>query len=139
VARLMRGPAGSAVFLLFYIAGGAAAAVGYGVVHLDDPTPLVGASGAVFGLIGAATRLMGGGGGVLPLLDRRVLSATAAWMAVNLITGLIGFAPGLDGARIAWEAHAFGFLFGVLAIGPVARLFRRPAFDSPPPLSDPPG
>jgi membrane associated rhomboid family serine protease len=46
----------------------------------------------------------------------------------------------VEGARIAWEAHAIGFLFGILAIGPVARIFARPdeRFDSPARPGDPP-
>ena len=44
-------------------------------------------------------------------------------MLVNLLIGLVGFAPGAEGARIAWEAHAFGFLFGILVIGPLGRWF----------------
>ncbi len=44
-------------------------------------------------------------------------------MAVNAATGLIGLATGVEGARIAWEAHVAGFVFGILAIGPVARIF----------------
>ena len=123
VGRLMeRGP-GPLVFILFYIAAGAVAALGYGLVHPNSMAPLVGASGAVFGLIGAATRLMGGHWRVLPLFHPMVLKASAAWMAVNLIVGLIGLAPGADGARIAWEAHAVGFLFGILAIGPIGGWF----------------
>lgn len=123
VARLMeRGP-GPLVFILFYIASGAVAALGYGLVHPDSASPLVGASGAVFGLIGAATRLMGGQGRVLPLFSPMVLKASAAWMVVNLIVGLIGMAPGADGARIAWEAHAVGFVFGIIVIGPVGGWF----------------
>lgn len=123
VARLMeRGP-GPLVFILFYIVAGAVAALGYGLVHPASMSPLVGASGAVFGLIGAATRLMGGQGRVLPLFSPMVLKASAAWMVVNLIVGLIGLAPGADGARIAWEAHAFGFLFGIIVIGPVGGWF----------------
>ena len=94
----------------------------------------------VFGLIGAATRLLGGRRRVLPLTSRAVITTSIAWMIVNAVVGLIGFAPGVDGARIAWEAHAFGFLFGILAIGPLARVFARPdeRFDSPGSLGDPP-
>lgn len=125
VARLFGDRIGPSVFLLFYVACGVIASLGYGLVHWGAATPMVGASGAVFGLIGAATRLLGGQGRVLPLLDRRVLGASAAWMAVNLITGLIGYAPGAGGAQIAWEAHAFGFVAGILAIGPLGRLFGR--------------
>lgn len=125
VARLMSGARGTLVFLAFYIGCGVLAAAGYGLAHPSGTDPMVGASGAVFGLIGAATRLMGGHGRVLPLLDRRVVAAAIAWMAVNAVTGLIGFAPGVEGARIAWEAHAAGFIVGILAIGPVSRLFTR--------------
>ena len=139
VARLFRGPVGVGVFLALYICAGIFATLGYGLVHLGSPDPLVGASGAVFGLIGAATRLLGGGGRVLPLTSRSVITTSIAWMAVNAVVGLIGFAPGVDGARIAWEAHAFGFLFGILAIGPLARMFARPdeRFDSSGGLGDP--
>ena len=139
VARLFRGPVGVGVFLALYICAGIFATLGYGLVHLGSPDPLVGASGAVFGLIGAATRLLGGGGRVLPLTSRSVITTSIAWMAVNAVVGLIGFAPGVDGARIAWEAHAFGFLFGILAIGPLARVFARPdeRFDSSGGLGDP--
>lgn len=141
VARLFRGPAGAGVFLALYICAGIFATLGYGLVHLGSPDSLVGASGAVFGLIGAATRLLGGGGRVLPLTNRSVITTSIAWMGINAVVGLIGFAPGAEGARIAWEAHAFGFLFGILAIGPLARLFARPDewFDSSGGLGDPLG
>lgn len=125
VARLTRGARGTAVFLAFYMGCGVLAALGYALIHPSSDEPMVGASGAVFGLIGAATRLLGGQGRVLPLTDRRVIGAAVAWMAVNAVTGLIGFAPGVEGARIAWEAHAAGFVVGLLAIGPVGRLFTR--------------
>jgi len=125
VARLFGDRIGPTVFLLFYIGCGVIAALGYGLVHWGASDAMWGASGAVFGLIGGATRLMGGRGRVLSLFDRRVISASVAWMAVNALTGLIGYAPGADGARIAWEAHAFGFFAGLLAIGPLARAFGK--------------
>lgn len=139
VARLFRGPVGVGVFLSLYICAGIFATLGYALVHPGSTDPLVGASGAVFGLIGGATRLLGGRGRVLPLTSRAVITTSIAWMAVNAVVGLIGFAPGVDGARIAWEAHAFGFLFGILAIGPLARMFARPdeRFDSSGGLGDP--
>lgn len=141
VARLFRGPVGVFVFLALYIVSGVVATLGYGLVHWGGTDPLVGASGAVFGLIGAATRLLGGRGRVLPLTDPNVIRSAVAWMAVNAVIGLIGFAPGAGGAAIAWEAHAFGFLFGILAIGPLARIFARPdeRFDSQAGLGDPRG
>lgn len=140
VARLMRGGRGVAGFLAFYLATGLLGAIGYGVIYPDTFVPLVGASGAVFGLVGAAFRLLGRRDGSLrPLSDRRFLVMAAVIMGVNLAAGLIGLAPGAVGARVAWEAHAFGFVAGALLIGPWARLFgsRRTSFDSPPDLRDP--
>lgn len=127
VARLLERGMGPLVFVGFYMASGVLATLGYGLLHPHSLSPLVGASGAVFGLIGAATRLMGGHGRVLPLLHPTVLKASAAWMAVNLIVGLIGLAPGAEGARIAWEAHAVGFVFGLLSVGLMARSQRARA------------
>ncbi|MDQ1155304.1 rhomboid family intramembrane serine protease [Brevundimonas sp. SORGH_AS_0993] len=127
VARQFGPRYGSSVFLLFFVVCGAAAALGYGLIHWGSTASVGGASGAVFGLIGAATRLLGGHGRVLPLLDRRVVTMSLVWMAVNAFTGLIGFAPGLNGAQIAWEAHAVGFLVGLIAIGPLGRVFGRVA------------
>jgi membrane associated rhomboid family serine protease len=139
VARLTPGPKGAVGFLLFYIACGVVAAAGYGLLHADSYDILVGASGAVFGLCGAALRLLGRRNGRLRrLTDRRFLTPAGAIMLVNALTGLAGLAPGMEGARIAWEAHAVGFVFGALVVGPWTRLFGRPreTFDSPPDLRD---
>lgn len=141
VARLMPGPGGAAGFLGFYIVTGLAGAVGYALVHADSFDAVGGASAAVFGLMGAAFRLLGRRNGTLrPLTDRRFLVMAAVIMAVNLGAGLIGLVPGAVGARVAWEAHAFGFAAGALLIGPWSTLLssRRTSFDSPPDLRDPP-
>ena len=92
--------------------------------------------------MGAAIRLLGRRNGRLrPLTDRRVLTTSAALMLVNAGTGLIGLAPGVQGVAIAWEAHAFGYLFGLLMIGPWTRLWGATArpFDSSADLRDPRG
>lgn len=131
VARLMRGPRGAAGFVTFYIVCGMVAAAGYALVHPSSMDAVVGASGAVFGLTGAALRLLGRRDERMrALTDRRFLVPAALLMAVNTAVGLIGYAPGADG--IAWEAHAAGFVFGAMSIGLWARLFGsgQPAFDS---------
>jgi membrane associated rhomboid family serine protease len=139
VARLMPGLRGAAGFLLFYMACGLVAVLGYGLVHIESHDIVVGASGAVFGLTGAAIRLLGRRDGRLrPLTDRRVLTISAILMGVNLAVGLIGLVPGAQGATIAWEAHAFGYLFGLVAIGPWSRMFSaRTGFDSKADPGDP--
>ena len=141
VARLFAGAKGAVVFLGYYIVCGLAGTLGYGLVHLGSEAPLVGASGAVTGLLGGAIRLMGGDGRPRPLTDRNVLGMSAAILILNAVTGLIGLAPGVENAQIAWEAHAFGFLAGLLLIGPLAKWFGtgRPAFASLGGMGDPRG
>lgn len=141
VARILKGARGVFVFLLFYMACGVAASIGYALIHPDSDGFLIGASGAVFGLIGAGLRLLGRRDGTLrSLTDRKLLTPAAVLMVVNVLVGLIGLAPGSAGLPIAWEAHAVGFFVGLFAIGPVSRIAgRKPdSFDSPDDLRDPP-
>lgn len=127
---------GAVRFLLFWVGTAVAAAALHYVLHSMDHAPLVGASGAISGMMGAAARFgfrvdrrPGGAGFSGPILPvayvlrmRGVLTFLAVWMAVNLATGLAGFMPG-EASRIAWEAHIGGFLAGFFGI----HLFDRPA------------
>jgi membrane associated rhomboid family serine protease len=126
VARLFGAkPLGAAGFFIFYLVCGALAAVGYAAFHAHQPyPPLVGASGAVAGLMGAGSRLLGRRS-LAPLTDRNVLGMAAIWAALNLVLGLIGFAPGMGKVTVAWECHMVGYLVGLLLIGPATRLLGR--------------
>jgi membrane associated rhomboid family serine protease len=122
-------------FVVFWIATSVAAAGLHYALHVTDPSPLVGASGAISGMMGAAARFgfsidrrwgkPAFGGPVLPIpvvfRSRGVVTFLAVWMAVNLVTGLVGLGGGADD-QIAWEAHIGGFLVGFLAVG----IFDRP-------------
>lgn len=148
VARVAAGLKGALAFFAIYIVCGVVSAAGYGLLHMDLETPMVGASGAVFGLVGAAIRLLGRKYGPLrPLNDRQVLTTSAVMMGVNAALGLANFAPGMEDVQVAWEAHAIGYVFGLLMIGPFLKAFGRfpprpsrfpPAFDSRPEVSDAP-
>jgi membrane associated rhomboid family serine protease len=118
---------GALAFFLFYLACGALAGLAFAAVHPDERVALMGASGAASGLMGAAARLIAGYGRVGPILSRPVLGMGAAWLVVNLVMAVVGAAlvPGSEDAAVGWEAHLAGFVFGVLLIGPAARLFRR--------------
>ncbi len=123
-------------FLLLYAASAVAGALFFFVINADQAVPLVGASGAISGLMGAAFRILFSGmeiGGLsmvrehpnevprmplsVALTDRPTLSAVAIWIGVNLVFGL-GFLDFLDSGQIAWEAHLGGFLFGFLCFRP---------------------
>ena len=118
---------GVAVFFIFYLLCGALSSLGYAAVHPAEATPLVGASGAVSGLMGAAARLIDGRGRVGRIFSSAVIGMGGAWIIVNLLIGALGsgFTPGAGGATVAWEAHLAGFLAGVLLIGPFALLAAR--------------
>jgi membrane associated rhomboid family serine protease len=125
---------GAARFAAFWAVTGLAAAGLHYLLHPLDQSPLVGASGAISGMMGAAARFgfrvdRAAGksvfaGELLPislvLRMRGVLTFLVIWMAITLVTGLVGLAPGVED-RIAWEAHVGGFLAGFFGV----RLFDR--------------
>lgn len=128
VARLLSGRGGTAAFFAYYIVCHLVGLLGYGLLQLNNGGEVVGASGAAFGLLGGAIRLMGSPGRLRPLTDRMVVTTSIVLMAINLATGLLNIAPGVIApgdatVGIAWEAHAFGYMAGLLLIGPLARWF----------------
>jgi membrane associated rhomboid family serine protease len=127
VARFLGlGARGGALFVLFYMACGAFAGLGYVAVHPASINPLIGASGAVAGLMGAAARLMDRPGELSGLFSPRSVSLGLGWLIVNLVLAVVGGIPGFGTGLIAWEAHLFGYAAGALLIGPVARLRVNP-------------
>ena len=91
------------------VAGGLAQSFG----HWGELTLTVGASSAVFGLIGAAghiwvaPRAMGAAERY-----KKLAAFSAVMMALNLGYASLG-APGDGGGTISWEAHAGGFFAGL--------------------------
>jgi len=121
-------------FIAFFLLCGIAGALFYTAVSRSALSMMVGASGAISGLMGAAFRFLfqaltdGDAEGLAgerhsPLMslgaslaDRRVLFATVGWTVLNVV--LAWGASGLmDGASIAWEAHLGGFFAGFLTYG----------------------
>ena len=122
-ARLMGVDArGAAVFFAFYLTCGVLAGLGFVLCDPGDVSPVVGASGAVSGLLGAASRLIQGRGRVGPIIGSTVIGMGAAWAIVNVILGVSGLTPGAMGMPVAWQAHLAGYAAGLLLIGPFARL-----------------
>lgn len=115
---------GGLAFLLFFLVCGVLGSLGYGLVHRDGQAILIGASGGVAGLMGAASRMIDRPIGLSPYRSPTVIGMAAAWIIVNLLMALTGLAPGTGGIAIAWEAHLFGYAAGLLLIGPAARVMR---------------
>ena len=131
---------GAVRFLAFWAATALGAVALHFVLHPESTTPLVGASGAISGMMGAAARFAfridrrasrpAFAGDILSipevLRSRVAMTFLIVWMAVNLLAGLGLGTPGLE-SQIAWEAHIGGFLVGFFAL----RLFDRPPAPEP--------
>ena len=128
-------------FLAFFLVAGTAGALLYLAVNGPVPVLVVGASGAISGLMGAAFRFLfrgladGGPFGLttplMPLADtlrdRRILMAVAGWTVLNVLLAVWGGAMLTEAAGIAWEAHLGGFYAGLLLYGFFDRPPRPPA------------
>jgi membrane associated rhomboid family serine protease len=126
VARLFGlGPRGALVFLLFYLVCGIVGGLGFVLADLHDKAGVVGASGAISGLLGAASRIIQGHGRIGPIFGQTVIGMAVAWAIVNVVLGVSGLTPGAMGMPVAWQAHLAGYAAGVLLIGPFARLAGR--------------
>jgi membrane associated rhomboid family serine protease len=127
VARLLgRGAVGGMAFLLFFLVCGAVSSLGFAALHPREAVVLVGASGAVSGLMGAASRLIDRRDTLAPFASRTVIGMALSWVVVNVLIGLVGLDAVSGGAPIAWEAHLAGYAVGLLLVGPTVRLLRRP-------------
>jgi membrane associated rhomboid family serine protease len=121
------GPRGAFAFFGFYVLCGALGNLGFAAIHPGSAAGIVGASGAVSGLMAAVARLIGGRGRLGGLGSSTVIGMGGALLVVNLLVGALGGAwvPGSGGAGIAWEAHLAGFVAGLLLVGPFAMLAGR--------------
>lgn len=123
---------GTSRYVVFWALSAAAAAFFHAGLHWGEQTILIGASGVVSALMGAACRFAfppRGGfnrlhGHLYPrqtilgsFRNRTVVVFTSLWLLGNLLIaiGLPLFGGG-EGA-IAWDAHIGGFLFGFLMFG----------------------
>jgi membrane associated rhomboid family serine protease len=126
VARLFgSGAQGVAAFFIFYLLCGGLAGLAFVAFHAGSGDIVVGASGAVSGLMGGAIRLLNDDKRLSSPFSSQALTMGGAYVIVNLLMAATGLTPGANGAAIAWEAHLGGFLAGLLLIGPFDRLLRR--------------
>lgn len=113
---------GSARFLALAAVSAILAALGYVAIHPDSVVPVIGASGAISGMMGAAFRLLFTpwqgvtGARLAPLTEPRLLTASAVWIIANLAMAFTGVSVGAPAETVAWEAHIAGFVVGLLLL-----------------------
>jgi membrane associated rhomboid family serine protease len=122
---------GSARYLIFYLAAGIAAALATVWIAPESNVPVIGASGAIAGVLGAYFIFYPRGRilTILPIfifiqfIEIPAVLYLLFWFALQLYAGLEegGRAGAIGG--VAWWAHVGGFMFGV-ATGPMLAINR---------------
>jgi membrane associated rhomboid family serine protease len=105
---------GSGGYLLLYVASGLAATAAFVVTNPGEITPLVGASGAISGVMGAYLVLFPRARvvSVFPIFFFIPVALPAAIFLILWFAGQFALIGGATG--IAWQAHVGGFLFGAV-------------------------
>jgi len=115
-------------FLIFYIITGIAAVMSHILLEPNSSVPLIGASGAIAGVLGAYLvlfprhRILS----LIPFgLFSRFVHVPAIyflpiWFVLQLISGLVSIAAG-QAQGIAWWAHVGGFVAGMVLVFVFAR------------------
>jgi membrane associated rhomboid family serine protease len=113
-------------FAVFYLLCGVGAACTQILVNPASRVPMVGASGAISGVLGAYLVLFPHARiltlvpvGLLLPVEIRAVFVIGFWVVVQVLNGLLTF--DFDGGGVAWFAHIGGFAVGCILVP----LFRR--------------
>ncbi len=116
-------------FLAFYLICGVAAALAQVYAQPDSPIPMVGASGAISGVMGAYLVLYPRVR-VFTLVILGFFVTTVAlpawvmliyWMGIQVVSGLVNSLAAEAGGGVAFWAHVGGFVAGVVLVKVFAR------------------
>lgn len=123
---------GSARFFALCLIAGLVGGLASLTLHWGQEIFVIGASGAISGLLAAAIPIMYGKrvpGGARPLrfgeliANSRALMFTAIWLGLTLVSGATGWTGNgfVAESGIAWEAHIGGFIGGLAGFYALAR------------------
>ena len=119
---------GGGRYLLFYLLSGTAAALLQSFFLPTSHVPMIGASGAIAGVLGAYLLLYPRAriASLVPILFIFTIIDIPApifllfWFVSQLFSGWLSLG-GAAGSGVAWFAHVGGFVFGILAVFIFAR------------------
>ena len=110
-------------FVVFYLAAGVIAALAHALTEPGSKIPMIGASGAISGIIGAY--LMLHPKARIKTLVWVFIVSLPAWVVLGFWIGFqalsAAMATGGAGGGVAWWAHIGGFIAGVILIVPMRR------------------
>lgn len=115
-------------FVLFYLLAGAVASLVQAGFGPTSTVPLVGASGAIAGVLGGYVVLFPRARVItlIPIVFYLELAAIPAgfvigfWFLMQVAQGVGSITAASDGSGVAWWAHVGGFAFGILTLTPLA-------------------
>jgi rhomboid family protein len=124
---------GTLRYLFFYLTAAAAAGLAMVAMGPDSRVPVIGASGAIAGVLGAYFVIYPRGRittivplvFLWPIVEIRAYFYLLFWFVAQLYAGIASGANGPLMGGVAWWAHVGGFLFGI-AVAPLLA-HRRPA------------
>ena len=124
---------GASRYASFYFASGIAAALATVLIAPESRVPVIGASGAIAGVLGAYFIFYPRGRitTILPIfVFIQVVEIPAViyllfWFAIQLYAGIEAGQQGASMGGVAWWAHVGGFLFG-MALAPLIAKNRAP-------------
>jgi membrane associated rhomboid family serine protease len=127
--RAVEGALGSKRMLGLFLAAAVLANLAHLMVYPGDPTVVIGASGAISGIIGAHMRLFPHARVlivvpiiVVPIWFRmRAVWFVAVWLGIQLVQGLGALSDPAAGGAVAWWVHIGGFAVGFLAAPALGR------------------
>jgi len=120
-------------FIVFYLLCGVAAAFGQVLMSPDSVAPMVGASGAIAGVMGAYfvlyphSRVLT----LIPWIFLQIVEVPAIvllgfWFLMQFLSaGAIAVTANTHGGGVAFAAHVAGFIVGAISV----LVFRKPAVD----------
>lgn len=114
-------------FFLFYLVAGITASVVHFYMNQNSTVPVIGASGAIAGIMGSYLRLFPRARIVtlIPILffpfffELPAVFFMGFWFFMQIFSGAISLVAESNQGGIAWWAHAGGFILGFLLIKPV--------------------
>ncbi|HMI31389.1 MAG TPA: rhomboid family intramembrane serine protease [Candidatus Limnocylindrales bacterium] len=114
---------GSFRYIIFYILCGLGAALTHFLIQPGSTLPVLGASGAIAGVLGAYAVLFPGARVVtlvpifffLQIIELPALVVLGLWFVLQILSGSIDAASPMRGGT-AWWAHIGGFLAGIILI-----------------------
>ncbi len=123
---------GPVKFIIFYFVCGVVAAYSHAVTSPSSGIPMVGASGAIAGVLGAYLLLFPRAGVYtivflgffIQVVRLPALIVIGFWAIIQLVSGLMSSA-GTMGGGVAWFAHIGGFIAGLALIKLMAGYKRR--------------